>query len=121
MLILHLPGVPLPLVGMLAYGLVTLLSLQQAGKHLLNGLGETDVRLILLGTTTSMATASAYFLYLLSTTFAGTSCSYCLISAILSFILFFITIKVGQASFLKQTIYPKKLSEDSSFQLFSLW
>ncbi|KAG1362735.1 thiol-disulfide oxidoreductase LTO1 [Cocos nucifera] len=86
-------GVPLPLVGMLAYGLVTLLSLQQTGKHLLNGLGETDVRLILLGMTTSMATASAYFLYLLSTTFAGTSCSYCLISAILSFILFFITIK----------------------------
>ncbi|XP_010905231.1 thiol-disulfide oxidoreductase LTO1 [Elaeis guineensis] len=86
-------GVPLPLVGMLAYGLVTLLSLQQTRKHLLNGLGEADARLILLGTTTSMATASAYFVYLLSTTFAGTSCSYCLISAVLSFILFFITVK----------------------------
>lgn len=86
-------GVPLPLFGMLAYGLVALLSLQRTRKHFLSRLGETNTRLILLGMTTSMAAASAYFLYLLSTTFAGTTCSYCLISVILSFSLFFITVK----------------------------
>ncbi|CAL9087121.1 unnamed protein product [Musa textilis] len=86
-------GLPLPLFGMLAYGSVALLSLQQSGKNLLSGLGDTDARFILLATTTSMATASAYFLYILSTKFAGTTCSYCLFSAVLSFSLFFITLK----------------------------
>ncbi|XP_072961901.1 thiol-disulfide oxidoreductase LTO1 [Typha angustifolia] len=86
-------GIPLPLPGMVAYGLVALLALQQSGKSLLPGLDKTDVRLTLLATTTSMATASAYFVYLLSTEFAGTSCSYCLLSAFLSFSLFFLTVK----------------------------
>ncbi|OAY76036.1 Thiol-disulfide oxidoreductase LTO1, partial [Ananas comosus] len=86
-------GVPLPLIGMVAYGLVALLSLQQSRKNLLPGIDETNNRLILLGTTTSMATASAYFVYLLTTEFAGTSCSYCLISAFLSFSLFLLTVK----------------------------
>ncbi|KAG6524341.1 hypothetical protein ZIOFF_014247 [Zingiber officinale] len=86
-------GLPLPLLGMLAYGSVALLSLQQSGKNLISGLGENDIRFILLVTTTSMATASAYFLYILSTKFAGTTCSYCLLSALLSFSLFFITLK----------------------------
>ncbi|XP_042457018.1 thiol-disulfide oxidoreductase LTO1-like isoform X2 [Zingiber officinale] len=86
-------GLPLPLLGMLAYGSVALLSLQQSGKNLISGLGENDTRFILLVTTTSMATASAYFLYILSTKFAGTTCSYCLLSALLSFSLFFITLK----------------------------
>ncbi|KAF8410349.1 hypothetical protein HHK36_002877 [Tetracentron sinense] len=86
-------GVPLPLVGMVAYGLVASLGLHLAGKNSLFGLGESNGRLILLGSTTSMATASAYFLYLLSTKFAGASCSYCLASAALSFSLFFITLK----------------------------
>ncbi|KAH7690148.1 Thioredoxin-like protein [Dioscorea alata] len=86
-------GIPLPLVGMVAYGLVTLLSLQQIRKDLLSGLGEADARLLLLGTSTSMAAASGYFLYILSTKLAGTSCSYCIISAILSFGISFITLK----------------------------
>ncbi|WOL05896.1 thiol-disulfide oxidoreductase LTO1 isoform X2 [Canna indica] len=86
-------GLPLPLFGMLAYGSVALLSLQKSGKNLLSGLGETDARFILLVTTTSMATASAYFLYILNTKFTGTTCSYCLFSAVLSFSLFFITLK----------------------------
>ncbi|KAF8377754.1 hypothetical protein HHK36_031139 [Tetracentron sinense] len=90
---LSLPGVPLPLIGMVTYGLVASLGLHLAGKNFLVGLGETNGRLILLGSTTSMAAASAYFLYILSTKFAGASCSYCLMSAVLSFSLFFITLK----------------------------
>ncbi|XP_010266932.1 PREDICTED: thiol-disulfide oxidoreductase LTO1 isoform X2 [Nelumbo nucifera] len=86
-------GVPLPLFGMVAYGLVAALGLHLAGKKFLFGLGETNGRLILLGTTTSMAAASSYFLYLLSTKFAGASCLYCLVSALLSFSLFFIVLK----------------------------
>ncbi|XP_020596540.1 thiol-disulfide oxidoreductase LTO1 isoform X2 [Phalaenopsis equestris] len=86
-------GVPLPLVGMVSYGLVTLLSVQQSGKNLIPGIGEIDVRFLLLGITTSMATASAYFLYLLGTKLPGTSCSYCLISVFISFSLLFITLK----------------------------
>eukprot|EP00262_Sarcandra_glabra_P014549 TRINITY_DN427_c0_g1_i1.p1 TRINITY_DN427_c0_g1~~TRINITY_DN427_c0_g1_i1.p1 ORF type:complete len:355 (-),score=47.14 TRINITY_DN427_c0_g1_i1:552-1616(-) len=86
-------GVPLPLIGMIAYGIVASLGLQLAGKNLLLGLSENNGRLILLGSTTSMAAASAYFMYLLTTKLAGASCSYCLISAILSFSLFVITVK----------------------------
>ncbi|CAA6656045.1 unnamed protein product [Spirodela intermedia] len=86
-------GIPLPLYGALAYGFVAFLGLQLSGKKAVFGLGETDARLALLGSTTSMATASAYFLYLLSTKFAGVSCPYCLFSAALSFSLFFITVK----------------------------
>ncbi|XP_060675343.1 thiol-disulfide oxidoreductase LTO1-like, partial [Ziziphus jujuba] len=44
---------------------------------------------------TSMAASSAYFLYILSTKFTGASCSYCLLSALLSFSLFFITQKLN--------------------------
>ncbi|XP_077231371.1 thiol-disulfide oxidoreductase LTO1-like [Tasmannia lanceolata] len=86
-------GVPLPLIGMVAYGLVASLGLHLAGKNMLFGLGETNGRLVLLGSTTSMAAASAYFLYLLNTKLAGASCLYCLVSVILSFSLFFITLK----------------------------
>lgn len=86
-------GVPLTLFGMAAYGLVASFGLLLARRNFPSGLGETNGRLILLGTTTSMATASAYFLYLLSTKFTGTSCSYCFLSAALSFSLLFITIK----------------------------
>lgn len=88
-----LSGLPLPLIGMVAYGLVAILGLTR--KSLPFGLNETDGRLVLLSSTTSMAAASAYFLYILSTKFSGTSCSYCLLSALLSFSLFFITLKVG--------------------------
>ncbi|XP_057962911.1 thiol-disulfide oxidoreductase LTO1 [Malania oleifera] len=86
-------GVPLPLIGMVAYGFVATLGLQLAGKNLPFGVDETSGRLILLESTTSMAAASAYFLYILSTKFSGASCSYCLMSAILSLSLFFITLK----------------------------
>ncbi|KAF4373815.1 hypothetical protein F8388_007721 [Cannabis sativa] len=85
--------VPLPVIGMVAYGLVTVLGLQFTQKSLPFGLNQTDARLVLLSTTTSMAAASGYFLYLLSTKFSGSSCSYCLLSALLSFSLFFITLK----------------------------
>ncbi|KAF9621750.1 hypothetical protein IFM89_027604 [Coptis chinensis] len=86
-------GVPLPLIGMVAYGIVTSLGLLLAKKSVPSGLGEDSGRLILLGTTTSMAAASAYFLYLLSTKFTGVSCSYCYASAALSFTLLFTTLK----------------------------
>lgn len=88
-------GVPLPLFGMIAYGLVGTLGVQLlAAKELPFGISESNARLVVLGTTTSMATASACFLYILSIKFAGASCSYCLLSAVLSFTLFFITLKV---------------------------
>ncbi|GJN30193.1 hypothetical protein PR202_gb18482 [Eleusine coracana subsp. coracana] len=90
---LQLTGIPLPLIGLVAYGLVTALSLQENGKSLLPGIDDLDIRLTLLLIATSMATASAYFLYVLSTKFVGVSCSYCLLSAFLSFTLLFIRVK----------------------------
>lgn len=95
MILLNLPGVPLPLIGMAAYGLVTVLGLQLAGKNMPFGIDEANGRFLLLGTTTSMFAASAYFLYILNTQFPGASCSYCLLSALLSFTLFFTTLKVN--------------------------
>ncbi|XP_027073191.1 thiol-disulfide oxidoreductase LTO1-like [Coffea arabica] len=86
-------GVPLPLIGMFAYGAVATLGLQLGSKKLPFGIGETDACSVLLVTTTSMAVASAYFLYILTTKFSGESCLYCLTSAFLSFCLFFITLK----------------------------
>ncbi|XP_004512236.1 thiol-disulfide oxidoreductase LTO1 isoform X2 [Cicer arietinum] len=87
-------GVPLPLIGMVAYGFVAALSLQLATKENLPfGINISNAQLILLASSTSMATASAYFLYILTTTFSGSSCSYCLLSVLLSFSLFFITLK----------------------------
>lgn len=79
---------------MVAYGLVGAVSLQLAAKKLPFGIDESGGRLVLLGTTTSMAAASAYFLYILNTQFSGVTCSYCLVSALLSFSLFFATLKV---------------------------
>ncbi|KAK6936440.1 Vitamin K epoxide reductase [Dillenia turbinata] len=87
-------GVPLPVIGMFAYGLVATLGLQVTQKKLTFGLSEADTRVILLGITTAMAAASAYFLYILTNEFPGASCSYCLMSALLSFSLFFITLKM---------------------------
>jgi uncharacterized membrane protein len=92
---LHLPGVPLPLIGMVAYGLVASLGLQLSRKSLPFGIDEATGRLVLLGSSTSMAAASAYFLYILGTKFSGASCSYCLISALLSFSLFFVILRVS--------------------------
>lgn len=77
----------------MAYGLVAALSLQENGKELLPGLDDLDIRLVLLLIATSLATASAYFLFILSTKFVGTSCLYCLSSALISFTLFSIRVK----------------------------
>lgn len=83
------PGVPLPLIGIVAYGLVATLGVQLlTAKKLPFGIDESNARLVLLGTSTSMAAASACFLYILGTKFSGASCSYCLLSALLSFTLF---------------------------------
>ncbi|KAI3747688.1 hypothetical protein L6452_10273 [Arctium lappa] len=87
-------GIPLPLIGMVAYGVAAALALKLAAKDLPFGIDESNGGLILLGTTTSMATASAYFLYILNTQFPGASCSYCLASVLLSFSLFLITAKI---------------------------
>ncbi|TKY70280.1 Thiol-disulfide oxidoreductase LTO1 [Spatholobus suberectus] len=86
-------GVPLPLIGMAAYGLVAALGLQLASKKLRFGIDKSNAQVVLLGATTSMAAASAYFLYILTTKFSGSSCSYCLLSAFLSFTLLFVTLK----------------------------
>ncbi|KAK6936439.1 Vitamin K epoxide reductase, partial [Dillenia turbinata] len=86
-------GVPLPVIGMFAYGLVATLGLQMTQKKLPFGFSEADTRVILLGSTTAMAAASEYFLYILTTKFSGASCSYCLMSALLSFSLFFMILK----------------------------
>lgn len=94
-LVLHLAGVPLPLIGMAAYSFVAALSLQlTTKKNLPFGVNRSNAQLVLLGSTTSMATASAYFLYILTTAFPESSCSYCLLSVLLSFSLFFLTLKV---------------------------
>nr|XP_016452151.1 PREDICTED: thiol-disulfide oxidoreductase LTO1-like [Nicotiana tabacum] len=86
-------GVPLPLIGMIAYGVVAVLGIQLGQKRTPLGIGEAYGRLLLLGTSTSMAAASAYFLYILSTQFSGEFCLYCLASALLSFGLFISSIK----------------------------
>ncbi|KAM3362957.1 thiol-disulfide oxidoreductase LTO1 [Capsicum galapagoense] len=86
-------GVPLPLIGMVAYGVVAVLGIQLGQKSRPLGIGEANGRLVLLGTTTSMAAASAYFLYILSTKFTGEFCPYCLASVLLSFGLFVSSIK----------------------------
>ncbi|GAB2216088.1 hypothetical protein Droror1_Dr00023855 [Drosera rotundifolia] len=100
-------GIPLPLMGMVAYGFVALLGLKLAEGELPFGISKSDGRLVLLAITASMATASTYFLYLLSTKFAGSSCLYCLASATLSFSLFFLTLKeFGQQKIQKVLAIP---------------
>ncbi|KAG5060930.1 hypothetical protein JHK87_001959 [Glycine soja] len=86
-------GIPLALFGMAAYGLVAALGVQLASKNLRFGIEKSTAQVVLLGATTSMAAASAYFLYILTTRFSDSSCSYCLISAFLSFTLFYVTVK----------------------------
>ncbi|XP_022133381.1 thiol-disulfide oxidoreductase LTO1 isoform X2 [Momordica charantia] len=119
-------GVPLPLIGMVAYGLVGAISLQLAAKKLPFGIDESDGRLVLLGTTTSMAAASAYFLYVLSSKFSGVSCSYCLISALLSSSLFFATVKefgfqeITSAAELDLPYYQVEIAKPSSPLAISL-
>ncbi|XP_076915389.1 thiol-disulfide oxidoreductase LTO1-like [Bidens hawaiensis] len=78
---------------MVAYGATTFLALKLASKDFPFGIDQSNGGLILLGTTTAMATASAYFLYILNTQFPGASCSFCLVSVLLSFSLFLTTAK----------------------------
>ncbi|XP_056685222.1 thiol-disulfide oxidoreductase LTO1-like isoform X1 [Spinacia oleracea] len=86
-------GVPLPLIGMTAYGVILLLGLKLGGWNMPLKINQSDGRLLLLPVSASMAVASAYFLYILATRLEGASCSYCLASATLSFSLFFIILK----------------------------
>ncbi|KAL0332770.1 UNVERIFIED_CONTAM: Thiol-disulfide oxidoreductase LTO1 [Sesamum calycinum] len=101
-------GAPLPLFGMLAYGLVAILGLklQLSRRKMAFDSEKTDGEMILTGITTSMAVASAYFLYILSTEFVGESCFYCLASAALSFSLFFITLKNFGLEKIKKMLGP---------------
>ncbi|PIN17232.1 hypothetical protein CDL12_10111 [Handroanthus impetiginosus] len=80
---------------MLAYGIVAILGqqLQLGPQKRAFDIEKADGEIILIGTTTSMAVASAYFLYILNTEFVGETCLYCLVSATLSFSLFFITLR----------------------------
>lgn len=86
-------GLPLSLIGMVAYGLVATVGWQLGGKSFPFKISEDDGQWLLLVTTTSMAVASTYFLYVLNSQFAGEPCLYCFTSALLSFSLFFITMK----------------------------
>ncbi|XP_042026233.1 thiol-disulfide oxidoreductase LTO1-like [Salvia splendens] len=88
-------GVPLPLYGMAAYGLVAILGLGQhiGFQNTPFDVKKTDADTVLVGMTTSMAVAATYFLYTLSTEFGGESWLYCLTSSALTFSLFLITIK----------------------------
>ncbi|KAL2643743.1 hypothetical protein R1flu_011330 [Riccia fluitans] len=90
-------GVPLALVGMVAYGSVAFLS----GNRLLAKYSsetvveeENWVRWLLLGATTAMAVSSAYFMYILTTKLGGASCAFCVGSALLSFSLLLSTLPV---------------------------
>jgi len=89
-----LPGVPLPVIGFVMYGVVTALSAELGEGNLPFGISKSNGRFALFGITTAMASASAYFLYILSTKLSGSSCLYCLVSAFLSFSLFFLSVKV---------------------------
>ncbi|CAK9272176.1 unnamed protein product [Sphagnum jensenii] len=87
-------GVPLPFIGLLAYGTVTVLgvwTLLNTG----NQAREEDgvVGWLLLASTTAMAVASAYFMYILNVKLEGASCTYCVGSALLSLSLLLCTLK----------------------------
>ncbi|KFK30203.1 hypothetical protein AALP_AA7G231600 [Arabis alpina] len=97
-------GVPLPVIGFVMYGLVTALSAQLGEGNLPYGISKSNGRFALFGITTAMASASAYFLYILSTKLSGSSCLYCLVSAFLSFSLFFLSIKDVKLQEIQQVI-----------------
>ncbi|KAF3601372.1 hypothetical protein F2Q69_00032808 [Brassica cretica] len=97
-------GVPLPVIGFVMYGLVTALSAQLAEGNLPFGVSKTNGRFALFAATTTMASASAYFLYILSTKLSGSSCLYCLVSAFLSFTLFFLALKDVKMQEIQQVV-----------------
>lgn len=90
-------GIPLSLVGVAAYGVVTLL----AGRMVTNtkeraSKEEEFIRWLLLASTTAMAVASSYFIYILNVKLDGASCSYCYGSALLSVSLLLSTLPVHE-------------------------
>lgn len=87
-------GVPLSAVGAFAYGTVAFLGLLAISKTSVNVAGIDITRWLLLGTTGAMASASTYFMYILSTKLEGASCAYCVTSALLSFSLLLLTLRV---------------------------
>ncbi|XP_019088202.1 PREDICTED: thiol-disulfide oxidoreductase LTO1 isoform X2 [Camelina sativa] len=97
-------GVPLPVIGFVMYGLVTALSAELGEENLPFGISKTNGRFALFGITTAMASASAYFLYILSTKLSGSSCLYCLVSAFISFSLFFLSLKDVKLQEIKQVV-----------------
>ncbi|KAJ4913982.1 Thiol-disulfide oxidoreductase LTO1 [Raphanus sativus] len=97
-------GVPLPVIGFAMYGLVTALSAQLGEDNLPFGISKTNGRFALFAITTTMASSSAYFLYILSTKLSGSSCLYCLVSAFLSFTLFFLTSKDVKLQKIQQVV-----------------
>ncbi|CAN8327866.1 unnamed protein product [Cochlearia groenlandica] len=97
-------GIPLPVIGFVMYGLVTSLSAQLAEGNLPFGISKANGRFALFATATTMASASAYFLYILSTKLSGSSCPYCLLSAFLSFSLFFLSLKDVKLQEIQQVV-----------------
>jgi uncharacterized membrane protein len=79
-------GIPLALVGMAAYGALSVIG----GTQLLSRSSsegpeeESPIRWLILGITTSMGIASLYFMYILLVKLEGASCAYCVSSAVLS-------------------------------------
>lgn len=88
---------PLSLVGMLAYGTVTLLASRMATNPKDRFIEEEGlVKWLLLASTTVMGVASTYFMYILNDKLGGASCTYCVGSAILSISLLLCTLVVSQ-------------------------
>ncbi|CAN7033361.1 unnamed protein product [Brassica rapa subsp. trilocularis] len=85
---------------------VTALSAQLGDEqgNLPFGVSKTNGRFALFAATTTMASASAYFLYILSTKLSGSSCMYCLVSAFLSFSLFFLSLKDVKLQEIQQVV-----------------
>ncbi|EIE25168.1 VKOR-domain-containing protein [Coccomyxa subellipsoidea C-169] len=81
-------GVPLPLLGCLAYGAVAFIagrqSMQEATRSHQSLADGDRARYAVLAGSTALATTSGYLLYLLATVFRGETCVWCLTSAALS-------------------------------------
>lgn len=87
---------PLSLVGMAAYGVVTLLAARMLTNPKKRAIEEEGlVRWLLLASTTAMAVASGYFMYILNIKLDGASCTYCVGSALLSVSLLLSTLPVS--------------------------
>lgn len=84
------------LVGMLAYGTVTLLASRMATNSKERAVEEEGlVKWLLLASTTAMGVASTYFIYILNVKLDGASCTYCVGSAVLSVSLLLCTLVVS--------------------------